>query len=263
MRFPLIALLLAGPLLLSAQEAPDACERLRTARVLLPLVEREETAGRIAATLVADTLHDLRGPRPDGSYRWARLSEQAAQPVEKGVDVDRDRLEWKAEGTDWFALNLKCPSKKNLFWGNAPVMVRSVAVDDGTGPPKVLLRDRRLARGEEIKVPFGSILSRVTVAVVFEKLPEGERDPYVEVAGLQAGLLDDGANPQAELVKRVADLAGEKPGGDWYASRLDRALEGCAKPVRRELETILYLLNGTSREQEEGRRRLAELLERM
>lgn len=263
MKFPPIALLLLCPLLLQAQDAPDACERLRTARLLLPLVEQEDAAGRIAATLVADTLHTLRGPRPDGTYRWARLSEKASFEVEKGVEVDRDRLEWKAEGKDWFALRLKCPGKKNLFWGNAPVMLRSVTVDDGTGQPKVLLHDRRLSREEEIKIPFDAILPRAAVVVVFEKLPEGERDPYIQVAAQQAGLWDDPANPQAELVKRVADLAGEKPGGDWYASRLDRALEGCARPVKRELETILYLLNGTPREQEEARRRLEAMIDGM
>lgn len=263
MRFRPIALLLLCPLLLPAQEDPDACEKLRTARVLLPFVGQEDAAGRIAAKLVADALHDLRGPRPDGTYRWARLSEKASVEVEKGVEVDRDRLEWKAEGKDWFALRLQCPSKKNLFWGNAPVMIRSVTVDDGTGPPKVLLRDRRLSRGEELKVPFEAILPQAAVSIVFEKFPEGERDPYITVAAQQAGLWDDPANPQAELAKRIADLTGDRPGTDGFASRLDRALEECAKPVKRELEYILYLLNGTPSEQEEGRKRLEELLGRM
>lgn len=263
MKIPALFLLAALPLLAAPPEVPDACERLRAARLLLPMAEGEESAGRLVAELVAGALHDLRGPRPDGTYRWARLSEQAAVPVEKGVEVERGTMEWKAEGTNWFALRIKCPGKKNLFWGNAPVMLRSVTLDDGTGAPKVLLKDRRLAREEEVKLPFGAILPKAAVTIVFEKLPEGERDPWVEVTGLQADLWDDPANPQAEMVARVRDLRGERPGGEWYASRLDRALEGCAKPVKRELEYILYLLNGTPREQEEGRRRLEELLKRM
>jgi len=263
MKLPAIALFIVLPSIVLSQTPPDACERLRTARVLAPLIEREEAAGRLIIGLVADALHDLRGPRPDGTYRWARLSEQAAETVQKGVEVDRDRVEWNVEGTNWFALRIRCPGKKNLFWGNAPVMIRSITLEDGTGPPKVLLSDRRLAREEEVKLSFGAIFPRASVTVVFEKLPDAERDPYIEVSGLQAGLWDDPANPRAEMAKRVKDIEGEQPGGEWYASRLDRALEGCRQPFKRELETILYLLNGSPREQEEGRQRLEELIEKM
>lgn len=259
MRAPILLLLTALSSFAAVPEPPDVCERLRTARVLLPLAEQEQAAGRIAAELVADALHELRGPRPDGSYRWARLSEKAAVEVSKGVEVDRSRLEWRIEGSNWFALRLKCPKKKNLFWGNDPVMVRSVLLDGG-GHPRILEKDRLLGRDEKIRLDFGAILPTATVTIVFEKVPGSERDPFIEVAGIQAGLWDDPANPRAEMVGRLLDLADERPGGDWYASRLDRVLEGCRQPVRRELEYILYLLNGTPREQEEARRRLEAII---
>jgi hypothetical protein len=263
MRAFALALVLVPAIPLPAQPVPGACEPLRAARALAPLAGSEEGADRLTARLVADALHALRGPLPDGAYRWARLSEKAAVPVPRNVEVDRDRLEWRIEGADWFALRLECPEKKNLFWGNAPVMVRSVTVDDGTGAPRVLLRDRRLSRGEEVKLPFGAILPRAAVAIQFEKLPDNERDPFVEVEALQAGLWDDPANPAAEMVKLVRDLADERPAGEWYLSRLDRAIEGCGKPVKRELEYILYLLDGDPSEQNEGRRRLKELINNM
>jgi hypothetical protein len=258
-----LILLLVPAVPLRAQPVPGACESLRAARALAPLAGGEEGADRLTARLVADALHTLRGPLPGGAYRWARLSEKAAVPVPRNVKVDRGRLEWKIEGADWFALRLECPEKKNLFWGNAPVMVRSVTVDDGTGSPRVLLQDRRLSRGEEVKLPFGAILPKAAVVILFEKLPDSERDPFVEVEALQAGLWDDPANPAAELVKLVRDLADERPGGEWYLSRLDRAIEGCGKPVRRELEYILYLLDGSPAEQAEGRRRLKDLVEHL
>jgi len=141
-------------------------------------------------------------------------------------------------------------------------MLRSVTLDDGQGA-RVLLADRHLARDEELKIPFGAIVPRASVAIVFERYPDSERDPYIAVEALQAGLWDDPSNPQAEMLRRLVELSGARPGGGDYAARLDRAMEGCVPPVRRELEYILYLLKGNPREQEEGRKRLEELLKKM
>jgi hypothetical protein len=244
---------------LNAQAPPEICRRLQAVQLLAAQEPQEEALKQLTGRWMEDILHLLRVPVPDGTYRWARLSESDARTEPKGVDVEESVQTLTIPVTNWFGFHLRCPKKKNLFWGNAPVMVRKVVLTAG-GTSKVLMVDRRLDRGEDLTQRFGAILPEGRLEVAFERLPGGERSAYVELSGLLAGLTDDPENPQAPLVGEVRAMIAAGADGSAFPQHLDRALGQCQKGIRRELEFILYLLNGTERERADGRRKLEELI---
>jgi len=260
MKTMMITLVLAASAaLLNAQAPPEICRRLQAVQLLAVQEPQEEALKKLTGRWLEDILHLLRGPGPNGTYRWARLDESDARTEPKGVEVEDSAQTLTVQWTNWFGFHLRCPKKKNLFWGNAPVMVRKVILVS-EGGEKILLENHRLDRGEDLTRKFGAILPEGRLEVVFERLPGGERSAYVELSGLLAGLADDPDNPQAPLVKEIRAMIAAGPDGSALSGHLERALGRCQQGVRRELEYILYLLNGTERERADGRRRLEELI---
>ncbi|MEJ5166092.1 MAG: hypothetical protein WHV67_03585, partial [Thermoanaerobaculia bacterium] len=83
---------------------------------------------------------------------------------------------------------------------------------------------------------------------------------YVEVYLYQAGLKDSPKNPNYDFLMNLLELkkAGLNP--NIFEEKLGKTLLNCGSPIKRELDFILYLLKGTSKEQREGIDRLEKLL---
>jgi len=245
--------------LAGAQAPPEICRRLQAVELLASLESQEDALKRLSVRWLEDVLHLLRGPAPDGTYRWARLSESDARTEPQGVEVEEEARILTVQATNWFGFRLHCPKKKNLFWGNAPVMVRKVVLTTG-GVEKILFENHRLERGEDLAHKFGFILAEGRLEITLERLPGAERSAYVELTGLLAGLVDDPDNPQAPLAKEIRGMIAAGPDGSAFPGHLERALDQCRTGIHRELEYILFLLNGSERERADGRRRLEELI---
>ena len=244
------------------QVPESVCARLTAVQVLTAQETRDDALLALAQNLLTQALAGLRGPRPDGSYLYARLSEEESIAVPKTVDVENSPQTFTVSGVIWFGFRLRCPDNKNLFWGNAPAMVKKATLISG-GTSKILLENRKLGRGEEFTQKFGAVLPEVRLEIVFEKIPGGDRDPQLEFTGLAAGLKDDPGNPNAELVVEVRALREEGFNGFRFPDHLEKALGYCRKGIKRDLEYILYLLNGTERERDEGVQRLRDLIRAM
>jgi hypothetical protein len=242
-----------------AQAPPEVCRKLQAVQLLAAQEPQEDAVGKLTGRWLEEVLHLLRGPAPDGTYRWARLAESDARTEPRGVDVEDPVQTLTVPVEDWYGFHLRCPRKKNLFWGNAPVMVQKVLLVSG-GVERILVENHRLDRGEELLRKFGAIVPEGRLEITFERLPGGERSAHVELSGLLAGLADAPENPQAPLVGEVRAMLATGAGGAAFPGHLERALDRCQQGIRRELEFILYLLNGTEGERADGRRRLEALI---
>lgn len=245
-------------LILLFLEPFQLCEKLKSFQVLSPYLEKSQ-AEKIFNEILEEGVYNLRGPKEDGTFEYAYISEEIPLALNFSLDIEKTPYLWKQKAKDIFSIKITVPKKKNLFWGNEDSFLKEgIIIIDGT--EKIFERDKILKRGKTYEYPLKKIYRDFEIVLNFEKLEGKERSSYLEITLYQAGLKDDIKNPNYDFLISLLEL--KKTGLNSYnfEEKLKKTLKNCGSPIKRELDYILYLLKGTSKEQREGIERLEKLI---
>lgn len=239
----------------------NLCEKLKSFQILSPYLEKTQ-AEKILNEIIDEGIYSLRGPKEDGTFEYAYLSQENPIPLNYSFDIEKTPFIWKQKGENIFSLKITVPKKKNLFWGNEDAYLKE-AIIRIDGNEKSLEKEKVLKRGETYEYPLKKIHKEFEIILNFEKLEGKERSSYVEVYLYQAGLKDDPKNPNFSLISQLLQLKNTPLNSPYFKDGFEKVTLMCSSPVKRELHYILYLLKGSGREQMEGVERLEKLLKEM
>lgn len=239
----------------------NLCEKLKSFQILSPYLEKAQSE-KILNEILDEGIYYLRGPKEDGTFEYAYLSQENPIQLNFSFDIEKTPFIWKQKGENIFSLKITVPKKKNLFWGNEDAYLKE-AIIRIDGNEKVLETEKVLKRGETYEYPLKKIHKEFEIILNFEKLEGKERSSYVEVYLYQAGLKDSIKNPNYNFLMDLIELKKANPNPKIFEEKLSITLSNCGNPVKRELDYILYLLKGTTIEQREGVERLEKLLKEM
>lgn len=162
-------------------------------------------------------LHLLRGPLPDGGYRYVRFSKtpggnaDTQKLVARHPPANPQRWQRTHEGKV-YRVHIYSPSKRGMFGGNRDAWLERLLVDYRVGQEKKTwskpLR-RFLKRGESIDIDLPEIVDAADVSLFFGCKPEhsGKAEFFVEfVKAAQQDVLDA---PDAGLIAQIKSFGPE------------------------------------------------------
>ena len=183
-----------------------------------------EDLGRSRQILLAildSDIKTLRGPRDDGSYRWASLQREEGGRVkdEKTVEYVHTEKELRyvtLTGTNGYRVEVSVPKKRGTFQANNRVWIRNILVDstgfDGKTTHHEITVKAWVNPGDANGTPLPEIGKSVKVTVELG-VESGNKAAVADVALLQAKLTDDPTSPYFPAVTRllaIRDLADDK-----------------------------------------------------
>lgn len=223
-------------------------------------------------------LDDLRGPLPDGGYRWVHYVRPQGDPptVVKGHSVvaahdagDRDSFEASAPHT--FAVRIVVPRKRSLFNGNNPVYVGKVSIRfDVNGRSRTLNQPiaQWMAPDTSRTFDLEAIADHVEVSIDSGAQANHSRESLVEIHFRQAVAQDDPDNPNYGAIRSLQRVRSEpEPRAiDSEIASFEQALYSGASSVPvttivgmlRRAETLLR--SSKPEEQEKGHKLLRDAL---
>jgi hypothetical protein len=155
-------------------------------------------------------IEELRGPMPDGGYRWVRwVRPSGSGPVDKKVHSANaiygngdDRFETTGEHA--FSVRVVVPSKRSTFKGNNPVYVGDVTIEYGRKTDVMHInRWMQPDTSQTFDLPGGVIYDNVRVTVPSAVDKRDVREAVVEVHFKQGVPQDDPANPAYSAIKAL------------------------------------------------------------
>lgn len=183
-----------------------------------------EDLGRSRQVLLAITDSDirtLRGPREDGTFRWASLQREEGGRVtdEKTIEhvyTEKELRYVTVTGDNGYRVEVIVPKKRGTFSSNNRVWIRNVIVDstgfDGKTSHHEIPVNAWVNPGDANGVALPDIGKSVKATVELG-VESGSKAAVAEVALVQAKLVDDPNSPYFPAVKRllqVRDLAAER-----------------------------------------------------
>lgn len=219
MRNMVAVLLLAVPALAFAVGDPTAeltllSSDLRTLSRVTDLAKNLDDNKQVLTAIVTADIDTLRGPREDGSYRYASLQRDEASRVTESVGVQRVHSEEQLDsGTvsakRAYRLMVTVPKKRNLVASNQRVYVKDAVVEwtgfDGKTSRDELKIDVWVNPGDSHGVALPDI-TQSAKATVRLGVDSGAKKAAAEIALLQATLIDDPASPWYPAVSRLLDI---------------------------------------------------------
>lgn len=239
----------------------DLCQNLKSFQNLMPYLEKNE-AEKIFNQILDEGIYNLRGPKPDGTFLYAYPSMENPQFLNFSFDLEKLPFIWKQKANNIFSIKIKVPKKKNIFWGNEDAYLKELLIKFGN-EEKLLDKEKILKRGEEYEYPLNKIYENIEVVLKFEETENKGRSSYIEINLIQGGLKDDPKNPDYPLLKSLLELKKTYFSSPYFNENIENFLMNCPNSFKRELQYILYLLKGNSREQMEGIDRLEKLLKQI
>jgi len=183
-----------------------------------------EDLGRSRQILLAITdadINTLRGPRDDGTFRWASLQREEGSRVtdEKSIEYVYTEKELRyvtITGANGYRVEVTVPKKRGTFSSNNRVWIRNVLVDstafDGKTSHHEIAVNAWVNPGDSNGVALPEIGKSVKATVELG-VESGNKAAVAEVALVQAKLVDDPNSPYFPAVKRllqIRDLANER-----------------------------------------------------
>jgi hypothetical protein len=183
-----------------------------------------EDLGRSRQVLLAITDSDirtLRGPRDDGTFRWASLQREEGGRVsdEKTIEhvyTEKELRYVTVTGANGYRVEVTVPKKRGTFSSNNRVWIRNVLVDstgfDGKTTHTEIPVNAWVNPGDSNGVALPEIGKSVK-AIVELGVESGSKAAAAEVSLVQAKLVDDPNSPYFPAVKRllqVRDLADDR-----------------------------------------------------
>lgn len=239
-----------APIDVAADTNPDATTLEMLAIDLRALARITEMADSIddhdglMRRIVDDRIHQLRSPRPDGSYRWASLQREEASRDSSEVKVERVFTEStlnsaKLDAHDGYRVEIEVPRKKSLFSNNERIFVSrivlsGVGVREETIPASVWIEPE-----DSWGVPLPEIVKSGEVIVELG-VEAGGKSGVANVSIVRAKLVDDPANPYFPAVSRLLGIR-EELVGRTDRSRLQRSIDEALATIPGEVDKTLAL----------------------
>lgn len=195
---------------------------LRTLARVTAVAANLDDARQILLAIADSDIEQLRGPRDDGTYRWASLQREEGGRVTDEKLVERVYSEKELRyvtvtGANGYRVVVTVPRKRGIFTGNNRIWVRNVLVDstafDGRTSHHEIPVNAWVNPGDANGVALPDIGRSVKTTVELG-VESGSKQAVAEVALIQARLVDDPNSPWFPAVKRlrqIRDLAAEKP----------------------------------------------------
>ena len=188
---------------------------LKTLGRIATLAKNLRDTRQVMDAIVDENVEQYREPRGDGTYRWASLSREEAgrETVEK--TVDRVRSESKlttinASASKGYRVSVAVPRKKGVFADNNPVFVQNILAEwttfDGRRHQQDIPVNVWVKPGDAHGVALPEIGKSVKVAVN-TGIESSDKKAVAEVSVLQAKLVDDPANPNYPIVRRLLGIS--------------------------------------------------------
>lgn len=199
---------------------------------------------QVLLAIVDNNVNTLRGPRDDGTFRWASLQREEGGRVKEEKTIEHVHTETELRyitvtGANGYRVEVTVPKKRGTFSGNNRVWIRNVLVDstafDGRTSHHEIPVNAWVNPGDANGVALPEIGKSVK-AVVELGVESGNKAAVAEVSLLQAKLVDDPNSPYFPAVKRliqIRDLADDR---DMNRGNLRNAIDEALLSLPGELE---------------------------
>ena len=167
--------------------------------------------------LIDTKMDDLRGPLPNGGFRWVRWARPGGNPAfdkhghNVGAVQGSGSDNFESSGEHVYAVRVAVPAKRSLFNGNNPVYVGTVHV-------RSVVNGRERTTDEHIDswmnpdttktIDLNTIADRVDVSLDSSAQPRHTKESLVEIHLMKAVAQDDPSNPNYDTImalKRLRD----------------------------------------------------------
>ncbi len=228
--------------------------------------------------VIDNQLDQLRGPLPDGGYRWVRWVRPTGDaPYDKhghtvaavnGSDSDR----FEASGQHTFAVAVVVPQKKSLFSGNNPVYVGTVHISytvEGRTRSKDEAINSWMNPDTSRTIDLGTVADSAEVALDASTNAKDAKNALVEIHFRNAVARDDPDNPAYDTIQSLQRVRNDNDSIDGEIARLERNLYPDSEPIPlvavvKDLRRADDLMHSKkSEDQEKGQKLLSETLARL
>jgi hypothetical protein len=259
------ALLIVLTLPLSAQVAQETLPRdakigmvaadLHAVGRVAALAENVERERQVLLAILDADIRDLRGPRDEGTYRWASLQREEGGRVsdEKTIEHVSTQAELRnvtLTGDNGYRVEVAAPKKRGTFTANNRVWVRNAIVDstgfDGRISHHEIPIETWVSPGDSTGAPLPEIGKSVKVTVELG-VESGEKQAVAQVSLLQAKLVDDPASPYYPAVTRLQQVRELVAARDINRGALKNAVDEALLSLPGELEKRTAEMEETAR----------------
>ena len=217
---------------------------LRTLARVTAVAEDLGRSRQVLLAIVDSDIHTLRGPREDGTFRWASLQREEGGRVTEEKTIEHVYTENElryitVNGANGYRVEVTVPKKRGTFSANNRVWIRNVLVDstsfDGRTSHHEIPVNAWVNPGDANGVALPDIGKSVK-AIVELGVESGNKAAVAEVSLLQAKLVDDPSSPYFPATKRliqIRDLADDR---DMNRGNLRNAIDEALLSMPGELE---------------------------
>ncbi len=211
---------------------------------IVSVAENVERERQVLLAIVDSDIKELRGPRDDGTYRWASLQREEGGRVkdEKSIEHVYTQQELRnvtITGDHGYRAEVTAPRKRGTFAANNRVYVRNLLVDstgfDGKVTHHEIPVEAWVNPGDSTGTPLPEIGK--SVKVTFELgVESGDKQAVAEVALVQAKLVDDPTSPYFPAVNRLLRIRELVAARDMNRGALKNTIDEALLSLPGELE---------------------------
>lgn len=222
---------------------------------VVAVAENVERERQVLLAITDGDIKDLRGPRDDGTYRYASLQREDGGRVtdEKTIEhvYTQSELRYVTLTADRaYRAEITAPKKRSTFAANNRVYVRNLIVDstgfDGKVSHHTLPVEAWVNPGDSNGVPLPEIGK--SVKVTFELgVESGDKQAVAQVALVQAKLVDDPTSPYYPAVMRLSQIRELVAARDVNKGALRNTIDEALLSLPGELEKRTAEMNETAR----------------
>lgn len=222
---------------------------------VVAVAENVERERQVLLAIVDSDIKELRGPRDDGTYRWASLQREEGGRVkdEKTIEHVSTQTELRyvtLTGDNGYRVEVAAPKKRSTFAANNRVYVRNVIVDstgfDGKVTHHEIPVETWVNPGDSTGVPLPEIGKSVKVTIELG-VESGEKQAVAQVALVQAKLVDDPTSPYFPAVNRLLQIRELVAAKDVNRGALKNTIDEALLSLPGELEKRTAEMEETAR----------------
>lgn len=211
---------------------------------IVAVAENVERERQVLLAIVDSDIKELRGPRDDGTYRWASLQREEGGRVkdEKTIEHVYTQKELRyvtLTGDNGYRVEVTAPKKRGTFSANNRVYVRNVIADstgfDGRVTHHEIPIEAWVNPGDSTGGPLPEIGKSVKVTVELG-VESGDKQAVAEVALVQAKLVDDPTSPYFPAVNRLVQIRELVAARDMNRGALKNTIDEALLSLPGELE---------------------------
>ena len=217
---------------------------LRTLARVAGVAEDLGRSRQILLAIVDSDINTLRGPRDDGTFRWASLQREEGGRVKDEKTIEHVHTEQELRyvtltGSNGYRVEVSVPKKRGAFSANNRVWIRNVLVDstgfDGKTSHHEIPVNAWVNPGDANGVALPEIGKSVKATAELG-VESGNKAAVAEVSLVQAKLVDDPNSPYFPAVKRLIQIRDFADDRDINRGNLRNAVDEALLSLPGELE---------------------------